>query len=124
MPKKTAAPLPATKKPRIKRMFLIEGSGMLHKVGYDVETASLVVQFVNYDVWLYESVGVGRYVELLNAESPGKYFNAHIKPTHTGKKLHSEKDTHIVKADPKPPERDVDSGLPLIDTLEASVKRG
>lgn len=46
---------------------------------YDIETQTLTVEFKNGNVYEYYKVAEETWTELSNAESIGKYLNAHIK---------------------------------------------
>lgn len=56
-------------------------SSNIHSIGYDENSKTLRIRFhssmeLNWD---YENVPESRYVGLRDADSVGKYFNAHIK---------------------------------------------
>lgn len=108
-----------TAKTRVRRMYTVEGTNALHKVGYDYETQLLVVQFENLAVWSYENVTPATFAALLNAESVGRYFHMWIrgKPDeHKATKL-SAGDTHVVKGVSTEAPAPADD-RPLLDTLE------
>jgi hypothetical protein len=46
---------------------------------YDIETQTLTVEFKNGNVYEYYKVADEVWTELSNADSIGKYLNAHIK---------------------------------------------
>ena len=46
---------------------------------YDIETQTLTVEFKNGNVYEYYKVAEETRTQLLNADSIGKYLNAHIK---------------------------------------------
>jgi hypothetical protein len=47
-------------------------------IGYDSETAELEVEFRSGDVYRYFAVPPSVHNALLEAESPGAYFNKHV----------------------------------------------
>ncbi|MBW4033528.1 MAG: KTSC domain-containing protein [Acidobacteria bacterium] len=53
-------------------------SSMLAAVGYDEQTALLEVQFTSGDVYRYFAVPASVHRALLEADSPGAYFNRAI----------------------------------------------
>ena len=46
---------------------------------YDIETQTLTIEFKNGNVYEYYKVAEETCTELLNADSIGKFLNAHIK---------------------------------------------
>lgn len=54
-------------------------SSLLHSVGYDEQTAVLELQHQNGRIYRYFGVDRDVYLELLEAPSPGRYFNDFIK---------------------------------------------
>ena len=55
-------------------------SSNLVSVGYDPESQVLEVEFKNGTVYQYEGVPRFAYTDLIQAQSPGSYFNANIRP--------------------------------------------
>ncbi len=53
-------------------------SSHINAVGYDKKTKTLVVEFPAA-LWSYTPVTEGTYNSLMQADSVGKYFHAHIK---------------------------------------------
>jgi hypothetical protein len=53
-------------------------SSVIAAIGYDTETAVLEVEFRSGDVYRYFAVPPSVHKALLEAESPGAYFNKHI----------------------------------------------
>jgi len=53
-------------------------SSVIATVGYDTETAVLEVEFRSGDVYRYFAVPPSVHKALIEAESPGAYFNKHI----------------------------------------------
>ena len=49
-------------------------------VGYDADTLTLAVEFLNGSTYHYSNVSEATFNDLLNAESVGKYLNMMIKP--------------------------------------------
>ena len=54
-------------------------SSDLKSVGYDVESRTLEVEFVNKSVYQYSHVTRDVYEDLINAKSQGKFFAKFIK---------------------------------------------
>jgi len=54
-------------------------SSNLRSVSYDMETATLTVQFVSGPVYVYYSVSSIIYRGLMSARSTGKFFDIHVK---------------------------------------------
>ena len=53
-------------------------SSVIAAVGYDEETAVLDVQFTSGDVYRYFAVPPSVHRALMEADSPGAYFNRHV----------------------------------------------
>jgi hypothetical protein len=53
-------------------------SSVIAEVGYDGDTAELEVQFQSGDVYRYYAVPPSVHRALMEADSPGAYFNRHI----------------------------------------------
>jgi len=53
-------------------------SSVIAEVGYDADTAELEVQFRSGDVYRYYAVPPSVHRALMEADSPGAYFNRHI----------------------------------------------
>lgn len=53
-------------------------STVIAAVGYDPETALLEIEFRSGDVYRYFAVPPSVHTALLEAESPGAYFNTHV----------------------------------------------
>ncbi|RLK52145.1 KTSC domain-containing protein [Microbacterium telephonicum] len=51
---------------------------MLRSVGYDAATALLEIEFTSGDVYRYFAVPPSVHRALMDADSPGAYFNRHI----------------------------------------------
>src|SRR4051812_41685403 len=54
-------------------------STLIRSVGYDLPGSVLEVELVDGHVYEYYDVALTIYSELMAAESPGSYFNDHIK---------------------------------------------
>jgi hypothetical protein len=54
-------------------------SSNIKSIGFDKETTTLEIEFKNGTVYRYEPISEDTYLELIQAESVGKYFNQHIK---------------------------------------------
>ena len=57
-------------------------SSVLAAVGYDPGTAELEIEFTSGDVYRYYAVPASVHRALLEAESPGAYFNRAINDTY------------------------------------------
>ena len=53
-------------------------SSVLRSAGYDSATAMLELEFASGDVYRYFAVPPSMFKALIDAESPGAYFNTHI----------------------------------------------
>ena len=54
-------------------------SSNLRRCSYDIETETLQIQFVSGKTYTYEGVPASVYNGLLEASSPGQFFNSTIK---------------------------------------------
>lgn len=54
-------------------------SSNLASVGYDAQTQTLEIEFLDGGIYQYYSVPENRYTGLMNASSKGEYFDAFIK---------------------------------------------
>jgi hypothetical protein len=54
-------------------------SSNLKRCMYDIETETLAIQFASGKVYTYQGVPASIYNGLLEADSPGQYFNNNIK---------------------------------------------
>lgn len=54
-------------------------SSVLRSVGYDADRQTLEVEFTSGDVYRYFLVPQRVHRELLDADSPGRYFSAEIR---------------------------------------------
>ena len=62
-------------------------SSELRSVGYEMDAAVLEAEFHSGEVYDYFDVPAQLVVELLEAESIGRYFNAHIRSKFKFKKV-------------------------------------
>ncbi len=53
-------------------------STVIAAIGYDPETAELEIQFRSGDVYRYYAVPPSVHAALIEADSPGAYFNKHV----------------------------------------------
>jgi hypothetical protein len=53
-------------------------SSVLRSAGYDRETAELELEFVSGDVYRYYAVPPSVFRALLDADSPGAFFNTQV----------------------------------------------
>lgn len=58
-------------------------SSNLRRCSYDIETEVLSIQFHSGKVYTYEGVPVSVYNGLIEASSPGQYFNREIKDVYS-----------------------------------------
>lgn len=118
-------------KAKVRRMFEVTGSNMIHKIGFDpttpgVDRGYLVVQFTNFDAWAYADVAYFDALAVMNAESVGTAFNSIIKGKYKAELLHTEKDSHIVNPDAvsrKPKPKEVDE-IPTLDFADVDSSAG
>jgi hypothetical protein len=54
-------------------------SSNLASVGYDLESATLEIEFVNGGVYQYFGVSDSVYYDLMNAPSKGRFFDQFVK---------------------------------------------
>ena len=54
-------------------------SSNLRAIGYDSDTKTLEVEFLNGGLYSYANVPISVYNSLMSASSHGSYFNANIK---------------------------------------------
>ena len=79
-------PLPRTRKPappilpKIARRPVV--SSMMLSAGYDESHAVLEIEFVTGHVYRYHAVPRRDWQGLMDAESKGRYFDAHIRDTY------------------------------------------
>lgn len=59
----------------------------VHSVGYDAESRTLRVKFLNGDTWDYADVPPDAHKRLMNAPSIGSVIHRHIKQNFAGKKV-------------------------------------
>jgi len=62
-------------------------SSNIGAIGYEAETQTLEIEFLNGSVYQYTGVSVEEYEAMMNADSKGKYFNANIKNRYPFTKL-------------------------------------
>ena len=66
-------------------------SSQIAAIGYNVETATLTIQFKRKgSVYEYSEVPEIIYANMLNADSVGKYFHEHIKGHYAYRQLLEE----------------------------------
>lgn len=62
-------------------------SSNIGTIGYEAETQTLEVEFLNGSIYQYAGVSVEEYEAMMNADSKGKYLNANIKGRYSFTKL-------------------------------------
>ena len=62
-------------------------SSNVESIGYDAETQTLQIRFLNGGVYLYRNVPPMEFEQLLNAPSIGSYFNRNIKGSYAYEKI-------------------------------------
>lgn len=62
-------------------------SSNLASVGYDADTLTLEVEFLNGTVYQYYDVPEGVFEELLNAGSVGSYFSHNVRSNYPTQKV-------------------------------------
>ena len=70
-------------------------SSELRSVGYDVSASLLEAEFHSGEVYQYFDVPAELVLELLEANSIGRYFNAHIRPKFKFKKVRYHHPAHL-----------------------------
>ena len=65
----------------------IVSSSNIGAIGYEAETHTLEVEFLNGSIYQYAGVSVEEYEAMMNADSKGKYFNANVKNRYPFTKL-------------------------------------
>ena len=70
--------------------FIPVESSNIEKIGYDAESETLYVGFLNNTLYQYEGVTISTYFAFLRADSFGKFFNSVIKRDFTGTKIPPE----------------------------------
>jgi KTSC domain len=70
-------------------------SSELRSVGYDVSVSLLEVEFHSGEVYQYFDVPAELVLELLEADSLGRYFNARIRPKFKFKKMRYHHPAHL-----------------------------
>ena len=59
----------------------------IRSVGYDSATQTLEVEFSNGAIWQYARVSAEVHRRLMNAPSPGSYFEDNIEESFTGTRV-------------------------------------
>lgn len=62
-------------------------SHTLKAVGYNPETLTLELEFINNDLYKYFKVPASVYLELMNANSKGSFFNTRIRDMYDYEKV-------------------------------------
>jgi hypothetical protein len=73
--------------PQIARRPVI--SSMMRSAGYDDDHAVLEIEFVTGHVYRYHAVPRREWTGLMEAESKGRYFDAHIRDKYPMKRVSS-----------------------------------
>jgi hypothetical protein len=64
-------------------------SSMMRSAGYDGDHAVLEIEFVTGTVYRYHAVPRSAWTGLMEAESKGRYFDAHIRDKYPMKRVSS-----------------------------------
>jgi hypothetical protein len=67
-------------------------SSNVSAVAYDTPTKTLCVKFGSGGIYTYKGVANEIYVDLVHAESVGKYLNSVVKPNYPYERFESEAD--------------------------------
>jgi hypothetical protein len=87
-------------RPKFQREILIEESGILHSVKYDMGAAVLDVTLTDGKRYRYEGIYATQFANLLTAKSAGKVYNDSIKTQNDGvKKLPAKPQPSTKKLD-------------------------
>jgi hypothetical protein len=70
-------------------------SSELRSVGYDLSASLLEAEFHSGEIYQYFDVPAELVLELLEADSIGRYFNAHIRPKFKFKKVRYHHPAHL-----------------------------
>jgi len=62
-------------------------SSNLQSVGYDPDSATLEIQFLDGGIYQYSQVPAATHAALMAALSKGAYFDTHIKPRYRFRKV-------------------------------------
>ena len=62
-------------------------SEAIKAVGYDEETATLEVEFRSGSVYDYADVAPEEVLDLLQSDSPGRWFGANIRRRHASRRV-------------------------------------
>jgi len=62
-------------------------SSNIGAIGYEAETQTLEVEFLNGSIYQYAGVSVEEYEAMMNSDSKGKYLNTNIKGRYSFNKL-------------------------------------
>lgn len=62
-------------------------SSNIEKIGHDPASKTLGVLFKGGALWHYFNVAAEQHARLMNAESIGKHFGAHIRSKHEAKRV-------------------------------------
>lgn len=65
----------------------VTDSKVLKGMGYDQDSNTLRVQFMNGDTYDHEGVPLEKYASLTGADSTGKFYNNRIKSVYPSRKL-------------------------------------
>lgn len=70
--------------------FKFKDSSVLHSAAWAHDQEVLIIVFNSGSVWLYHDATEDVYKNLINAQSPGKYFNLNIRNTLTGNVIYKK----------------------------------
>ena len=69
------------------RDYFDANSSFIDTVGYDSDTQTLGVKFLNGDTFNYHGVPIEVYQEFKSASSKGSYFHSNVKDVYAGNKV-------------------------------------
>jgi hypothetical protein len=62
-------------------------SSNIQSIGYDSDSQTLEIEFIKSGIYQYHGVPSEEHQAMMNSDSMGKYFNAHIKGRYSESKL-------------------------------------
>lgn len=62
-------------------------SSNIKAVGYDDETATLIIEFQSGAIWTFDQVPASTHAALMEADSIGRFFAKEIKPVYQATRI-------------------------------------